>query len=148
MRQQWGEVGHGLRGLFFVGALLFAHLSPKRGVEIGRFGLGFKSVLGISRSPEIFSRSGSLVFDPHYAETMIREAIPDRPDALYATVQMIAAKAVERDAKAVLIYVGRLPAEFRVAAMAALQHRRSPVCETPAFVAALTGSASGKWAAQ
>ncbi len=35
-----------------VGALLSSHLSSKRGVEIGRFGLGFKSVLGITTRPE------------------------------------------------------------------------------------------------
>jgi superfamily II DNA or RNA helicase len=61
------------------GALLFAHLSPKRGVEIGRFGLGFKSVLGISRRPEIFSRSGSLRFDPDVARELIGGAIRGSP---------------------------------------------------------------------
>ena len=41
-----------------VRALMFSHLSPKRGTsEIGRHGLGFKSVLGVSDSPEFFSRS-------------------------------------------------------------------------------------------
>ena len=34
-----------------VGALLGSHNSPKTGVEIGRFGLGFKSVLGVSDEP-------------------------------------------------------------------------------------------------
>ena len=47
-----------------VGALLSSHLSPKMGVEIGRFGLGFKSVLAITTRPEVFSRSGSIAFDP------------------------------------------------------------------------------------
>ena len=43
-----------------VRALMFAYLSPKRGTdEIGRFGLGFKSVLGVTDAPEFFSRSGS-----------------------------------------------------------------------------------------
>src|SRR5258705_1243110 len=45
-----------------VEALLCSHLSSKRGWEIGRFGLGFKSVLGITDSPEFYSRSGSFVF--------------------------------------------------------------------------------------
>ena len=36
-----------------VRALMFSHLSPKRGTtEIGRFGLGFKSVLGVTDIPE------------------------------------------------------------------------------------------------
>jgi hypothetical protein len=59
-----------------VGALLSSHLSPKRGVEIGRFGLGFKSVLAITTRPEIFSRSGSLRFDPEDAAGRIREIVP------------------------------------------------------------------------
>ena len=60
-----------------VGALLGSHVSPKRGVEIGRFGLGFKSVLGISTRPEIFSTSGSIRFDPEVAAQRIREIVPD-----------------------------------------------------------------------
>jgi superfamily II DNA or RNA helicase len=59
-----------------VGALLSSHLSSKRGVEIGRFGLGFKSVLAITTRPEIFSRSGSLRFDPEDAARRIRKIVP------------------------------------------------------------------------
>ena len=45
-------------------ALLFSHLSTKHGSsEIGRFGLGFKSVLGVTDTPEFFSRAGSFRFD-------------------------------------------------------------------------------------
>src|SRR6476620_8976760 len=36
------------------GAILSAYRSTKRGPEIGRFGLGFKSVLGVSGTPEFF----------------------------------------------------------------------------------------------
>jgi superfamily II DNA or RNA helicase len=54
-----------------VGALLSAYRSPKRGVEIGRFGLGFKSVLGVTQRPAIFSRSGSVGFDPDDAHERI-----------------------------------------------------------------------------
>jgi len=46
-----------------VESLLCSHLSSKRGWEIGRFGLGFKSVLGITDCPEFYSRSGSFVFN-------------------------------------------------------------------------------------
>ncbi len=47
-----------------VKALMFSHMSPKRGTStIGRFGLGFKSVLGVTDNPEFFSRSGSFRFD-------------------------------------------------------------------------------------
>lgn len=60
-----------------VGALLSAYRSPKMGVEIGRFGLGFKSVLAITTCPEIFSRSGSIAFDPCDAAERIRAIVAD-----------------------------------------------------------------------
>ncbi|MER5642450.1 DEAD/DEAH box helicase family protein [Kitasatospora sp. NPDC002227] len=44
-------------------AITHAHLSAKRGDEIGRFGLGFKSVLAVSDSPQVFSRSVSFEFN-------------------------------------------------------------------------------------
>ncbi|MFJ8967038.1 DEAD/DEAH box helicase [Lentzea sp. NPDC102401] len=44
-------------------SIAHAHLSGKRGDEIGRFGLGFKSVLAVSDSPQIFSRSISFEFN-------------------------------------------------------------------------------------
>ena len=61
-----------------VTALMFSHLSPKRGTEeIGRFGLGFKSVLGVSDAPEFFSRSGSFRFSRERAAQQIRPIVPD-----------------------------------------------------------------------
>lgn len=42
-----------------VTTIMMAHSSGKRGKEIGRYGLGFKSVLEISDRPGIISRSGS-----------------------------------------------------------------------------------------
>lgn len=61
-----------------VTALMFSHLSPKRGTgEIGRFGLGFKSVLGVTDAPEFFSRAGSFRFDRQHAREHIREVAPD-----------------------------------------------------------------------
>ncbi len=44
-------------------AIEHAHLSAKRGDEIGRFGLGFKSVLAVTRAPQVFSRSVSFEFN-------------------------------------------------------------------------------------
>ena len=59
-------------------ALMFSHMSPKRGTsEIGRFGLGFKSVLGVSDAPEFFSRAGSFRFDRRLARERIQEVAPD-----------------------------------------------------------------------
>lgn len=50
-------------------AVTYAFLSAKRGDEIGRFGLGFKSVLGITDHPQIFSSSVSFGFNaPETAE--------------------------------------------------------------------------------
>lgn len=44
-------------------AIAHAHLSGKRGDEIGRFGLGFKSVLAVTDAPQVFSRSISFEFN-------------------------------------------------------------------------------------
>lgn len=61
-----------------VRALMFSHLSPKRGTrEIGRFGLGFKSVLGVTDTPEFYSRSGSFRFDRARAASLISEIAPN-----------------------------------------------------------------------
>src|SRR4051794_21762506 len=62
------------------GAILSAYRSGKRGPEIGRFGLGFKSVLGVSRTPEFFSRSGSFGFNPDFAGGEIRKVVGDVAD--------------------------------------------------------------------
>ena len=61
-----------------VRALMFSHLSPKRGTaEIGRFGMGFKAVLGVTDSPEFFSHSGSFRFDRTEASNLIRSFVPN-----------------------------------------------------------------------
>lgn len=60
-----------------VEAILSAALSVKRGDEIGRFGMGFKSVLGVTELPDFFSRTGSFRFDAHWAAKKIREIKPD-----------------------------------------------------------------------
>lgn len=61
-----------------IDALMHSHLSIKRDEQIGRFGLGFKSVLGISDRPEIFSRTVSLRFDRQRAS---REILRVKPSA-------------------------------------------------------------------
>ena len=61
-----------------VRALLFSHLSPKRGTdEIGRFGLGFKAVLGVTDTPEFFSASGSFRFDRERSAELLSPIVPD-----------------------------------------------------------------------
>ena len=63
---------HGVR------ALMFSHMSPKRDtMEIGRFGLGFKSVLGVTDTPEFFNRTGSFGFSRDRARRQIEDVVPD-----------------------------------------------------------------------
>ena len=72
-----------------VKALMFSYLSPKRGTdEIGRFGLGFKSVLGVSDKPEFFSRSGSFRFDKHRAQQMIQRQLPESQAERYPVLRL------------------------------------------------------------
>lgn len=52
-------------------AITHAYLSGKRGDEIGRFGLGFKSVLAVSDAPQVFSRSVSFEFNSPTARAEI-----------------------------------------------------------------------------
>ncbi|MGW2836403.1 sacsin N-terminal ATP-binding-like domain-containing protein [Streptomyces sp. NPDC001493] len=52
-------------------AIAHAHLSGKRGDEIGRFGLGFKSVLAVTQAPQVFSRSISFGFNSAEAKAAI-----------------------------------------------------------------------------
>lgn len=82
-----------------VRALMFSHMSSKRDTsEIGRFGLGFKSVLGVTDSPEFYSRPGSFRFDRKYAAKRIAEVAPaDRYPVLRLPVPVDAGKASEGD---------------------------------------------------
>ena len=59
-------------------SLLHAHLSDKRDTEIGRFGLGFKSVLGVTDRPEFYSRPISFGFDSAWSRTHISQVTPNR----------------------------------------------------------------------
>lgn len=59
-----------------VETLLSAHLSRKRGEEIGRFGLGFKSVTALSSAPQVFSRTVSFGFDRRRSERLIHDVVP------------------------------------------------------------------------
>ncbi|MFD3793306.1 hypothetical protein ABZ326_06020 [Streptomyces californicus] len=57
-------------------AITHAHFSGKRGDEIGRFGLGFKSVLAVSDAPQVFSRSVSFEFNSRTARNEINRIAP------------------------------------------------------------------------
>ena len=60
--------------------LMFARMSNKRNTSaIGRFGLGFKSVLAVTDAPEFYSRPGSFRFDKtRAAERIARVAHAER----------------------------------------------------------------------
>lgn len=57
-------------------ALMGTHDSVKRDEQIGRFGLGFKSLLAVSDSPRVYSRSGSFVFDRQASKDEISRIVP------------------------------------------------------------------------
>lgn len=59
-----------------VDALLSSHVSAKRGDAIGRFGLGFKSVLGVSDAPTLYSSSVSFCFDAVRSRREISRIVP------------------------------------------------------------------------
>jgi len=58
-------------------ALLGSNLSTKRGFEIGRFGVGFKSVLRISDSPLLVSKTCSFRFSKGRSRELISAVVPD-----------------------------------------------------------------------
>ena len=64
-----------------VRALLYTHLSNKTGGEIGRFGLGFKSISGISDSPQIFSQTVSFEFNRDATARELTDQTGDQLDA-------------------------------------------------------------------
>lgn len=57
-----------------VEAIMASDISSKTGDRIGRFGIGFKSVLAVTGEPRIYSRSVSLAFEKAWAERTIRAA--------------------------------------------------------------------------
>ena len=63
-------------------ALLRSHSSPKRGNQIGRFGLGFKSLLKLGGRIDVFTReSGAIRFDPERCGKELRQryAVTEAP---------------------------------------------------------------------
>ena len=82
-----------------VAALMFSHMSSKRNTsEIGRFGLGFKSVLGVTHAPEFYSRSGSFRFDGDCAAERIAKVAPaDRYPILRLPIPVDVHEAAQND---------------------------------------------------
>ncbi|WP_439664091.1 sacsin N-terminal ATP-binding-like domain-containing protein [Lentzea sp. HUAS TT2] len=60
-----------------VDTILRMSASRKRGGQIGRFGVGVKSVLSVSDSPEFYSTTGSFGFDKEWATARILGVVPE-----------------------------------------------------------------------
>ncbi|CAH0165770.1 Putative DNA repair helicase RadD [Arthrobacter sp. Bi26] len=56
--------------------LMLSHSSEKRDEEIGRFGLGFKSVIQVTDSPQIFSKSGSVSWSQENSREALQNLYP------------------------------------------------------------------------
>lgn len=65
--EPFGEAG--------VRAVTYAFLSSKRKDQIGRFGLGFKSVLGVSDNPQVYSHKISFQFNDPQTTTRVNAAL-------------------------------------------------------------------------
>lgn len=63
-----------------VRTLLHSNMSDKRDEQIGRFGLGFKSVLEVSDRPQIFSALGAFGFDAHRSRQELEQIQPGLED--------------------------------------------------------------------
>lgn len=60
-------------------AVCHAYLSDKRGDDMGRFGLGFKSTLGVADAPLVLSRSVSFGFNAESSRRTLAEIAPRAP---------------------------------------------------------------------
>ncbi|TXS62540.1 DEAD/DEAH box helicase [Streptomyces sp. sk2.1] len=63
--------------------ILRMSVSRKRGGQIGRFGVGVKSILAVTDTPQFFSTSGSFGFDRAWSYEAIREARGTAPDEVF-----------------------------------------------------------------
>jgi hypothetical protein len=57
--------------------LMLSHSSEKRDDEIGRFGLGFKSVVQVTTEPKIYSRTGSVAWSQRQSRELLRDLYPE-----------------------------------------------------------------------
>ncbi|MFD5187365.1 DEAD/DEAH box helicase [Streptomyces sp. NPDC058357] len=63
--------------------ILRMSVSKKRGGQIGRFGVGVKSILAVTDTPQFFSSSGSFGFDRAWSYEEIRKARGTDPDETF-----------------------------------------------------------------
>jgi superfamily II DNA or RNA helicase len=83
-----------------IDAITHAYLSDKRGEEIGRYGLGFKSVLAVTDNPQVFSRSVSFHFGaPEARSILTRVGAGNEPTPILRLPTVLdAAEAIAEDA--------------------------------------------------
>ena len=84
-----------------VEALMFSRMSSKGGTAaIGRYGLGFKSVLAVTDSPEFYSRPGSFRFNKaHAIERIAQIAKAERYPVLRLPEPIDPRNEIEKDAE-------------------------------------------------
>lgn len=83
-----------------IDAITHAYLSDKRGEEIGRYGLGFKSVLAVTDNPQVFSRSVSFQFGAPEAHAILKKVGAGEQGVPILRLPSVlnAAEAIENDA--------------------------------------------------
>ncbi|GAB2587620.1 hypothetical protein GCM10027034_20030 [Ramlibacter solisilvae] len=115
-------------------ALLRSHSSPKRGIQIGRFGLGFKSLLRLEGQIDIFMRSGDAIrFDPARcrSELIQRFGVEEAPGLRLAWALPSQAKAEDEVVSSELDWaetIIRAPVKDPLI----VQHLRKEIAEFPA----------------
>jgi superfamily II DNA or RNA helicase len=80
-------------------ALLGANSSRKRKSQIGRFGLGFKSLLALDGTIDLFSRSVSIQFDPEACQRTISEELRLPPEEIAPSLRMAEVVSFEGEAR-------------------------------------------------
>ena len=114
-------------------ALLRSHSSPKRGNQIGRFGLGFKSLLKLGGRIDIFTRaSGGIRFDPERCREELRRQflVTEAPGLRLAWGLSPAERVVDSNC-AELAWAETI-VRIEIAAESLLQHIRQEIRSFPA----------------
>jgi hypothetical protein len=114
-----------------IDALLRSHLSPKRGNQIGRFGLGFKSLLRFGKKIDIISGQAVFGFDPERCRAELRDryGVQDAPGLRLAwlldnnranflrnrfpwATTVVCAEVTDKDLDYLRTEIDKFPAEF------------------------------------
>ncbi|MGW6455137.1 DEAD/DEAH box helicase [Streptomyces sp. NPDC055078] len=77
--------------------ILRMSVSRKRGGQIGRFGVGVKSVLAVTDAPQFFSRSGSFGFDRSWSRSEIMRVSGRSEEAGFETPVLRMARPLDAD---------------------------------------------------